>query len=80
MSIGKEDQFVLHDEHAPLVHPAQPLLLPPAMIWEPLWAKKTERALCVRLLWQDLQAMGVSASLIDLSISKRFPQSLQMYS
>jgi hypothetical protein len=70
---------VLQDEQEPPAHPEQPPLLP-AMICDPLWAKNTEIALCVWLLWHDLHGMGVSASFIDRSISKRFPQSLHIYS
>lgn len=34
----------------------------------------------VLLLWQILHKIAVSASLIERRISKRFPQSLQIYS
>jgi len=38
------DQLLLHDEHEPLLQPAQPPPFPPATILVPLWAKKTDIA------------------------------------
>jgi hypothetical protein len=36
--------LLLQEEQEPLEHPAQPLVLPPATILEPLWAKNTDNA------------------------------------
>jgi hypothetical protein len=62
----------LHDEHEEPPPPATTPLSP--------WAQKRDSARLVWPLPQSGQGIGSSAALMARRVSKRFPQSLQVYS